>query len=72
MIRCLIASLLLLVPLTTLRAADEKPSADASDWAASVKFPASEKPVRLFNGKNFDGWIRQERLWGAYPNEKVD
>ncbi len=25
-----------------------------------------------FNGKNFSGWIRQERLWGAYPNEKVD
>jgi SH3-like domain-containing protein len=25
-----------------------------------------------FSGKNFDGWIRQERLWGAYPNEKVD
>ena len=25
-----------------------------------------------FAGKNFDGWIRQERLWGAYPNEKVD
>ena len=24
------------------------------------------------NGKNFDGWIQQERLWGAYPNEKVD
>jgi len=24
------------------------------------------------NGKNFDGWIRQERLWGAYPNEKVE
>jgi SH3-like domain-containing protein len=24
-----------------------------------------------FAGKNFDGWIRQERLWGAYPNEKV-
>jgi SH3-like domain-containing protein len=23
-------------------------------------------------GKNFDGWIRQERLWGAYPNEKVE
>jgi len=28
----------------------------AEDWAASVKFPASEKPVTLFNGKNFDGW----------------
>src|SRR3972149_2304235 len=23
-------------------------------------------------GKNFNGWIRQERLWGAYPNEKVE
>ena len=25
-----------------------------------------------FAGKNFDGWIEQERIWGAYPNEKVD
>jgi SH3-like domain-containing protein len=25
-----------------------------------------------FAGKNFDGWVRQERLWGAYPNEKVE
>ena len=25
-----------------------------------------------FSGKDFSGWIRQERLWGAYPNEKVD
>jgi len=23
-------------------------------------------------GKGFDGWIRQVRLWGVYPNEKVD
>lgn len=23
-------------------------------------------------GKGFDGWMQQERLWGAYPNEKVD
>jgi SH3-like domain-containing protein len=21
---------------------------------------------------NFDGWIEQNRLWGAYPNEKVE
>lgn len=25
-----------------------------------------------FNGKGFSGYIRQERLWGAYPNEKVE
>jgi SH3-like domain-containing protein len=25
-----------------------------------------------FAGKGFNGWIRQDRLWGAYPNEKVE
>jgi SH3-like domain-containing protein len=25
-----------------------------------------------FAGKGFAGWIRQDRLWGAYPNEKVE
>ena len=25
-----------------------------------------------FSGKGFDGFVRQERLWGAYPNEKVE
>lgn len=24
------------------------------------------------SGKGFDGWIHQERLWGAYPGEKVE
>ncbi len=24
------------------------------------------------NGKGFDGWIEQDRLWGTYPNEDVD
>jgi SH3-like domain-containing protein len=23
-------------------------------------------------GEKFDGWIQQERLWGVYPNEKLD
>jgi SH3-like domain-containing protein len=23
-------------------------------------------------GQGFDGWVPQERLWGVYPNEKVD
>src|SRR5262245_55662574 len=26
---------------------------------------------RVF-GQGFDGWISQERLWGVYPDEKVD
>jgi SH3-like domain-containing protein len=24
------------------------------------------------SGKSFEGFIRQERIWGAYPNEKVE
>lgn len=28
----------------------------AEDWSASVKFPDSEKPVALFNGKDTEGW----------------
>src|SRR6266705_1971043 len=31
-------------------------AADGGDWAASVNFPPSEKPLRLFNGKDFEGW----------------
>jgi SH3-like domain-containing protein len=23
-------------------------------------------------GQGFDGWLPQERLWGVYPNEKID
>jgi SH3-like domain-containing protein len=23
-------------------------------------------------GSRFDGWIQQDKLWGVYPNEKVD
>jgi SH3-like domain-containing protein len=25
-----------------------------------------------FSGNGFDGWIEQDRLWGVYPNEKID
>jgi SH3-like domain-containing protein len=25
-----------------------------------------------FAGEGFDGWIEQDRLWGVYPNEKID
>jgi hypothetical protein len=36
--------------LATLAAAAEP------DWAASIKFPAGEKPVKLFDGQDFNGW----------------
>lgn len=26
---------------------------------------------RIF-GKNFDGWVEQDDLWGVYPNEKIE
>ncbi|MDX1947236.1 MAG: DUF1080 domain-containing protein [Pirellulaceae bacterium] len=45
---------------STIQAADkvsDQPAAgDAANWAATVKFPESEKPVALFNGKDFTGW----------------
>ena len=25
-----------------------------------------------FTGNGFDGWIEQRRLWGVYPNEKIE
>lgn len=27
-----------------------------ANWAKSVKFPATEKTIELFNGRDFDGW----------------
>jgi hypothetical protein len=38
---------------TSVALAEDKP---ADDWAASVKFPDGEKPIKLFNGKDFEGW----------------
>jgi len=37
---------------------------------ASVKH-CSGTWCRVF-GAGFDGWIVQDRLWGVYPNEKID
>ena len=36
----------------SLASAADKPG----DWSASVKFPEGEKPVKLFNGHDFEGW----------------
>lgn len=43
-------------------ASDPQPSAN---WAPSVKFPASEKPVVLFNGKDLSGWKGNDKYWSV-------
>lgn len=49
------------VAATTLLAADP-PSAD---WAGSVKLPATEKAVPLFNGKDLSGWKGNSPYWSV-------
>lgn len=57
-----IVLVLLLLPAGLLRG-EEK----ASDWSEQQvsKLPSSEKPIRLFNGKDLDGWEGQK---GKYFN----
>ena len=45
--------LLVATPIATATADDDKAS---DDWSSSVNLPDKEKPVQLFNGKDFDGW----------------
>ena len=54
-------------------------AADAESRVVAQLQPGVLSSVRRCNGKwcqldgkNFSGWIRQDRLWGAYPNEKVE
>jgi hypothetical protein len=45
---CAFALIVLTIGPLTVRAEE--------DWSSTVKFPAEEKPVKLFNGENLDGW----------------
>lgn len=48
-----------LVIALSLAALVSPPAASADEqenWAATVKFPEGERPVKLFDGKTFDGW----------------
>src|SRR4051812_14121914 len=39
---------------------------DQADWAATVKLPAEEKAVKLFNGKDLTGWEGQiDKYWSV-------
>jgi hypothetical protein len=48
--------LMMVLALTGLIATPRIDAADEENWAATVKFPEGEKPVKLFDGKSFDGW----------------
>ena len=61
-----------------LVAVHEKPDLDSAVTAklergvvGTVKRCAGEGWCYV-NGRGFEGWIQQVRLWGVYPNEKVD
>ncbi len=57
-IRVSLGSLALLTSLSTFASAEDQTADDWSEQQAA-KLPASEKPIRLFNGKDFDGWEGQ-------------
>jgi hypothetical protein len=38
---------------------------DAADWSQSIKFPESEKPAALFNGKDLTGWDGNTQYWSV-------
>ena len=52
----------LLVAASTLRAAD---------WSQSIKFPESEKPAALFNGKDLTGWDGNMQYWSVQDGAVV-
>lgn len=52
MFRLALCAALCVVCLSSVLA--EEPA--SGNWSASVKFPDSEKPVKLFNGKDLEGW----------------
>jgi hypothetical protein len=37
----------------------------SADWSQSIKFPESEKPVALFNGKDLTGWEGNMQYWSV-------
>ena len=40
-----------------------------TDWAKSVRLPKSEKPIRLFNGRDLSGWEGQTgKYWSVDGN----
>jgi SH3-like domain-containing protein len=59
------------VPLRETADAASPPTAMLEPGVLGVVKRCSGRWCR-FRGNGFDGWIEQERLWGVYPNEKLE
>lgn len=58
--------------LVTLLVFGSAASSAADDWSAQQKFPAKEKPVPLFNGKDLAGWEGQiAKYWSIHDGAIV-
>jgi hypothetical protein len=53
------------VGLASLAAGAEEKSGEGADWSEQqvAKLPESEKPIRLFNGKDLTGWEGQKKKY---------
>lgn len=60
-----------LLPLRRKPEEDAQPTAQLQPGVLATIRNCDGGWCRL-SGDNFDGWIRQDRLWGAYPGEKID
>lgn len=60
-----------LVPLHAAAGADSRITAQLQAGVLGTVRRCTGSWCR-FAGEKFDGWIAQERLWGVYPNEKID
>jgi SH3-like domain-containing protein len=60
-----------LAPLRASPAADSAAKAELEPGVLGAVKRCSDAWCRL-HGEGFDGWVAQERLWGVYPDEKID
>jgi hypothetical protein len=54
--RLMTCGLMMVLALSGMVSTPRIEAADQENWAATVGFPDGEKPVKLFDGKSFDGW----------------
>jgi SH3-like domain-containing protein len=60
-----------LLPLRRKPEEDAQPTAQLQPGVLATIRSCDGGWCRL-SGDNFDGWVPQDRLWGAYPGEKID